>query len=204
MTQHKYEFVVNCDGSCRGNGIQKSSITAGGIITEIPSGEKSSFSKHFGPGTNNEAELLAISESLTTINTICYNKKWFRGETKITIHSDSQYAIGVCSGIYRANANAGLVASIRSLMLAFHTVEFVKVKAHSGHLGNEAADELAALAHGKKRKVIFSSRSIANLRDVYTFVETEVSLMPDWETTGNVFVLSPGKMYDIKITVSEV
>lgn len=123
-----------CDGACSGNpgpaGI--------GIILEY-NGKIKEISQYIGESTNNIAEMMAIKvglEALTTRN------------IPIVVYSDSQYCIGLLDKGWKAKANKQLVNETRNLVDEFDSIEFVKVKGHSGHVGNEAVDKLAVAAYG--------------------------------------------------------
>ena len=90
-------------------------------------------------GSNNTAELSAIAHAL----------RWLLRNIEVecaTIRSDSNYALNVASGSWRAKANKGLSIRVRALwdevsgmipLLGEH------VSAHKGHRWNERADHLA-------------------------------------------------------------
>lgn len=92
------------------------------------------ISKKMGPGTSNQAELLAILEAL----------KWAPKHEDITLHVDSKYALGVVSKGWNVTKNLELVMTVRTLFRSFPKIKMVKVKGHAGVAGNELADRLAA------------------------------------------------------------
>lgn len=104
----------------------------------------------FKYSTNNEMELGAILLSLIHVST----------PSIFTIYTDSQYAIDcLCKwhhGWAKANwttckKNKRMIQTILMIM-RYHTVEFVKVRGHSGDPGNELADRLAKQgSHGKSK-----------------------------------------------------
>lgn len=83
--------------------------------------------------TNNRMELRAIREALEYLLPQTY---------RVTLFTDSQYAINVCTGEPTASANLDLVGAIRTVM-EFHEVEMHWVEGHSGVVANERADALA-------------------------------------------------------------
>lgn len=97
--------------------------------------------KYVGSGfvaetTSNRMELKAIQEAL---------KHWEKtGERCLTIFTDSQYSIGVCSKGYKIKKNEDIISDIRTTLKIAKTkeaeVEFVKVRGHDGNVGNEFAD----------------------------------------------------------------
>lgn len=100
--------------------------------------------------TNNRMEILAIISFLEE----------FQEPTKVTIRTDSQYTIdSVTKWIYGWIKNNWVTSQGQPVknkdlferlfkLVKFHTVTFEKVKAHSGIIGNERADELAKEAAG--------------------------------------------------------
>jgi len=103
-------------------------------------------------GTNNLAELYAIKASLATV------PKDYRPKTSIIIHTDSEYAIGVLSGVKRAKDNLAAVAMVQRMILQFRMVTFMKVKGHSGHKGNHRADILAGNAMRSAKTLLHSKQ----------------------------------------------
>lgn len=98
-------------------------------------------SRFLGLGTNNHAELSAVR---LAVHLMRFDP--LRGHP-LTICSDSQYAIDMCSGRGEFDPfrkNARLINIIRNLMVG-RTITFEHVKGHSGIEGNERADVLASL-----------------------------------------------------------
>ena len=93
--------------------------------------------------TNNRMEITAIIEGLVSIPT----------GTMATIVSDSQHAINVISGTWRAKANRALVKEAQALMGERH-ITFRWVRGHAGDHWNERADALAArgMAKGTRKQ----------------------------------------------------
>jgi len=69
---------------------------------------------------------------------------------RIVLVSDSQYALGVCSGQMYAQANKDLIGRFKS-RLGQEKVEFRWVKGHNGDRFNEMADELAGIGKENAR-----------------------------------------------------
>jgi ribonuclease HI len=89
------------------------------------------------PGaTNNQAELEAVKQVLLALK---------RENTTITIHTDSDYVIGVLARNWKPKQNQALIAEVKAL-LAKHVVTFQKVAGHSGDEYNTRADTLAVTA----------------------------------------------------------
>ena len=116
--------TIYTDGACRPNpgpGAWAAVLTAGSY-EKVISGRAEDT-------TNQRMELYAIVEALQALNP--------RGRS-VTVVSDSQYALRVCSGQWSAKSNLELVSAARQLA-ARHDVSWKWVRAHSGHAGNERA-----------------------------------------------------------------
>ena len=91
-------------------------------------------------GSNNTAELSAIYNAL----------EWIKSSdaTAVTIYSDSNYALNMVFGDWRASTNKKLIATIRTCATETKKtvdIEHAHVKAHSEFKWNEEADRLANL-----------------------------------------------------------
>ena len=90
-------------------------------------------------GSNNTAELSAVAHAL----------RWVLRNAQIvsvTIRSDSNYALKIASGEWKAKANLDLSTRVRSLWDEVRELIALKgehVHAHNGHRWNERADHLA-------------------------------------------------------------
>ena len=90
-------------------------------------------------GSNNTAELTAIGHAA----------RWILsqpGEGVVVIRGDSQYALNIASGAWRAKANQDLAESVKALWMEVDSVRGQRgehVRAHRGHRWNERADHLA-------------------------------------------------------------
>lgn len=118
------------DGACSGN----PGPAGVGVVLSGAKG-KITISRFLGHGTNNIAELRAVQEAVVRSP----------ADQPLVIYTDSQYAIGVLSKGWKANANVPLISEIRSLMKG-RDVAFVYVRGHSGVPGNEESDALAKRA----------------------------------------------------------
>ena len=90
-------------------------------------------------GSNNTAELSAIAHAARWILTQ-------PEEGVVVIRGDSQYALNIASGEWRAKANQALAESVKALWQEVDSVRGLKaehVRAHRGHRWNERADHLA-------------------------------------------------------------
>ena len=131
-------LIIYTDGSSKNDRKKESSA---GIAFYIPS-LKLLKSRHT-TGTNSVAELLAIDYAL-----------WYAKEklnnTKVHIHSDSEYAIGVLSGKKKFKANAKLVEYIINGKISKMDVKFTHIDGHSGIKENEICDAAAKEAMNKE------------------------------------------------------
>ncbi|MBJ32917.1 MAG: hypothetical protein CMB69_02925 [Euryarchaeota archaeon] len=90
-------------------------------------------------GSNNTAELTAIAHAA----------RWILsqpGRGLVVIRGDSQYALNIASGAWRAKANQDLAESVKALWVEVDSVRGLRgehVRAHRGHRWNERADHLA-------------------------------------------------------------
>jgi ribonuclease HI len=148
------DYYVYTDGACSNNG--KVNACAGiGIFFAINDNRNVSR-KIDGKQTNNTAELRAIIDTYPIIeNDIIHG-------TKITIVTDSEYAIKCLSGYGEKCYKQGWVADIPNKELVKQlyelykdksNVQFMHIKAHTNKddvhsIGNDHADRLANLAIG--------------------------------------------------------
>ena len=92
-----------------------------------------------GVGSNNTAELSAIAHAM----------RWLLAESgsqAVVLRGDSEYALNIASGQWRAKANKELAASVRALWSEVESLRSLTpehVRAHRGHRWNERADHLA-------------------------------------------------------------
>ena len=90
-------------------------------------------------GSNNTGELSAMAHAL----------RWLlmEGSTDpVTLRGDSQYALKISTGEWRAKANRELAARVQALwdeVTSLRTVVAEHIRAHRGHRWNERADHLA-------------------------------------------------------------
>ena len=128
------------DGACKGNpgvGGWGALLRYDGRAQELFGGEKQT--------TNNRMELLATIRALESLNKHC----------KIRLHTDSQYVQkGISEWIHAWKMRGWLTASKKPVKNADlwqqldglsqqHEIEWIWVRGHAGHDGNEQADELA-------------------------------------------------------------
>ena len=90
-------------------------------------------------GSNNTGELSAMAHAL----------RWLLmegGADPVTLRGDSQYALKISTGEWRAKANRELAARVQALwdeVTSLRTVVAEHIRAHRGHRWNERADHLA-------------------------------------------------------------
>ncbi|WP_245678390.1 ribonuclease HI [Chondromyces crocatus] len=117
------------DGACSGN------PGPAGLGVTMKDGDRTvELSEYLGVGTNNIAELTAILRVLQEVTDAA------RG---MVIYTDSQYSIGVLQKGWKAKANVELVDELRRTLKTRTNTQIRYVPGHSGHAGNERADELA-------------------------------------------------------------
>jgi ribonuclease HI len=138
-TQGKVVHIYT-DGACKGNpgpGGWGAVLAWNGTERELFGGEPAT--------TNNRMELTAVIEALGALNRPC----------RVVLHTDSQYVQkGITEWIrgwkargWRTAAkepvkNADLWKKLDEVVRS-HDIEWIWVKGHAGHAGNERADALA-------------------------------------------------------------
>jgi len=136
ITKAGWGFCVIEGDSGTGNG--KGNLLAemhGEVVTD------SEAEGHLGAevGSNNTAELSAIAHALRWLLTQV-------GVVAATIRGDSDYALKISSGVWKAKANRELAKRVQSLWheTSLHLeLRGEHVAAHRGHRWNERADHLA-------------------------------------------------------------
>lgn len=134
------KIEIYTDGACKGNpgiGGWGALLVAGTREKELFGGERDT--------TNNRMELMAVIQALGALKRPCH----------ITLHTDSQYVLkGITEWIEGWKAKGWKTASkapVKNVDLwqqldaaqALHQIDWVWVKGHAGHAGNERADQLA-------------------------------------------------------------
>jgi ribonuclease HI len=133
---------IYTDGACKGNpgvGGWGALLRSGDKLRELYGGEPNT--------TNNRMELLAVIRALEALKRSC----------AVRLHTDSQYVqLGISKWIHGWKKNGWRTADRKPVknadlwrrldeLSAQHHVEWVWVRGHAGHEGNERADELANL-----------------------------------------------------------
>ena len=134
------KIEIYTDGACKGNpgvGGWGALLVAGEKEKEMCGGEKET--------TNNRMELMAVIQALGALKRPCH----------ITLHTDSQYVLkGITEWITGWKAKGWKTASkapVKNVDLwqaldaaqSTHEIEWRWVRGHTGHHGNERADQLA-------------------------------------------------------------
>jgi ribonuclease HI len=133
---------IYTDGACKGNpgvGGWGVLLQADGRTRELYGGEAAT--------TNNRMELMAVIQALHALKRPC----------RVRLHTDSQYVqLGISKWIHGWKKNGWRTADKKPVknvdlwqrldeLAAKHDIEWLWVKGHAGHDGNERADELANL-----------------------------------------------------------
>ena len=131
---------IYTDGACKGN----PGPGGWGAVLEFDGKERELFGGE-ACTTNNRMELMAVIEALSALRRPC----------RIVLHTDSQYVQkGITEWIRQWKVRGWRTASKEPVknadlwkrldeLIVPHEIEWVWVKGHSGHLGNERADALA-------------------------------------------------------------
>ena len=129
------------DGACKGN----PGPGGWGVLLRWNGHEKELFGGE-PQTTNNRMELTAVIEALQAV----------KGRRQIRLHTDSQYvANGISSWIHNWKRRGWTTADKKPVknvdlwrrldeLAGAHDIEWVWVRGHSGHDGNERADRLAS------------------------------------------------------------
>jgi ribonuclease HI len=133
---------IYTDGACKGNpGVGGWGVLmhGGGRTRELHGGETLT--------TNNRMELMAVIKALEALKRPCH----------VRLHTDSKYVqLGISQWIHGWKKNGWKTADKKPVknsdlwreldaLAAKHEIEWLWVKGHAGHDGNERADELANL-----------------------------------------------------------
>jgi ribonuclease HI len=131
---------IYTDGACKGN----PGPGGWGAVLEFDGREREIFGGEPAT-TNNRLELTAVIEALAALNRPC----------KVVVHTDSQYVQkGITEWIRGWKARGWRTAAREPVKnadlwkkldeaVAHHEIEWIWVRGHSGHEGNERADKLA-------------------------------------------------------------
>jgi ribonuclease HI len=132
--------TIYTDGACKGN----PGAGGWGALLEMNGTEKELFGGETHT-TNNRMELTAVIRALAALKRPC----------KVALHTDSKYVQqGISSWIHGWKKNGWRTADKKPVKNADlwktldevaqpHDIEWLWVKGHAGHNGNERADQLA-------------------------------------------------------------
>ena len=133
---------IYTDGACKGNpgvGGWGALLRYGGRIREIYGGERLT--------TNNRMELMGVIRALEAL----------KKPSRLRVHPDSQYVqLGISRWIHDWKRRGWRTADRKPVknedlwrrldeLAGQHDIEWIWIKGHAGHDGNERADELANL-----------------------------------------------------------
>jgi ribonuclease HI len=110
-----------------------------------------------GEGTNNQAELFAVSRGLVFLRRL---PDW--KSQPVTLYTDSQYTIGVLTKDWFPTKNLDIIESIQWMLQQFPNVTFQHVKGHAGNEGNTIVDRLAGVCR-KNRGSWFADEPLTSL-----------------------------------------
>lgn len=144
MYTGELDYLVYCDGACRGNGSVKNIGGWGVYMSTYNQGTYVGEEQLNGcvhNTTNNKMELTSIIRALNIIK----NRNNYRN---ITIRSDSQLCVNICNGVWKAKTNLDLWDTFDRLVKDFRpgSIRFEWVKGHDTDLGNNMADKLCNMA----------------------------------------------------------
>ena len=133
---------VYTDGACKGN----PGVGGWGALLQVKGRTKELYGGE-ALTTNNRMELTAVIRALEAL----------KRRSRVRLHTDSQYVqLGISKWIHSWKRNNWRTADKKAvknaelwreldLLAAQHDIEWIWVKGHAGHDGNERADELANL-----------------------------------------------------------
>jgi len=152
---------IYTDGACAGNpgpGGWAAIIMDGAKRRELKGREEST--------TSNRMEILAAIKGLEQTPP----------DSRVTIHSDSQYLVRTMTENWKRNTNLDLWHELDRLV-AERSVDWVWIKGHNGHPENERANRLASEMAGLKEKTAapthFDSEGKVRMVDVSAKAATE-------------------------------
>lgn len=134
------DYVIYTDGGCCNTSVYGEGGSAYVILQDNKIVSK--CSKGFVQTTNNKMELLAIVSAVNALPE----------RSRALIHSDSQYAIKVLCGEWRAKTNHKHISLFRDIVKSKGLdISFKWVKGHNGDLFNEMVDSMCT---GEIEKIV--------------------------------------------------
>ena len=138
------EMWVDGSAGHKDDGDRAGETGIGVVVLDHKSGPPTvSHRAYLGTGTNNTAEVSAL----------IYALELYKGAPHLLLHiySDSKYALGAAGTDKIRRQHLDLVLHLRGLIAKRNPrAVLMKVKAHAGNTGNEAADKEAGLARTEK------------------------------------------------------
>lgn len=128
-------ITIYADGSCLGNGTLDSAAGTGAVVLDHNRRELRLQSIYLGPGTNQQAEIVACTSALRLLQRPC----------RIEIFSDSRYVIDTMAGRNRIKSNRSLWDDLIRACYRHH-VTWKWLRGHSGVVLQEIADRLSRAA----------------------------------------------------------
>ncbi|MGE3385057.1 MAG: ribonuclease H [Pyrinomonadaceae bacterium] len=128
-------ITIYADGSCFGNGTQDSAAGTGAVVIDHNRRELRLQASYLGPGTNQQAEIVACTNALRLLQRPC----------RIEIFSDSRYVIDTMAGRNRIKSNRTLWDDLIRACYRHH-VTWKWIRGHSGVVFQEIADRLSRVA----------------------------------------------------------
>lgn len=130
--------------------------------------------------TNNRAEIKAI----------LYGVKALPNNSEVEVFSDSQYALGVLSGKYKAKKNPDLVEEYKRMVVGKNIkASYTWVRGHNGNAWNEVCDQLCNEAAGADLNVRDFSKEKTSRRledmDYNELIELYKSVRAELERRNN-------------------
>lgn len=129
-------FEAYTDGACLKNPDGPGGWAA--VVSALPTNSVSEWELwgHLASTSNNRAEALGLLAAMS----------WVPQGSNLVLYSDSEYAVNVLAGRYKARANVDVWDEVKRVRAARRlVVEPRWVRGHVGTEGNERADRLAVL-----------------------------------------------------------
>lgn len=127
--------VAFTDGACRGN----PGPCGAGAVVKLADGTMVERAESLGIGTNNVGELHAVGLALDLLE-----EAGVDSGTRVVLHTDSKYSLGVLSQGWKAKKNTELILGLRARLESWPALEIRWVAGHVGIAENERADQLAS------------------------------------------------------------
>lgn len=164
-----HDGYIECytDGACLNNGKGSKAVGGIGVFFGVNNSNNISEALSTELQTNNRAEIMAAVRALEKIKTMGYKKAIIKTDSKFMIQCMTEWICGWRKNGWLTSARKPVKNKDELVQLSEAMddmeVKFIKVAAHSGVLGNEEADRLAAA--GVKKSALYneSVQSAANV-----------------------------------------